>query len=111
MIIDQYDHGYFPDDENIDQDFVRYALGCAHDFYEGIIEQVETNVWLSVDEYEPKAGVFYWHTHIKRDGTFTPVFRGCYNPAFKKMMVGVNDLAFTHFMESMPPNPPINTTV
>jgi hypothetical protein len=62
--------------------------------------------WISVKDETPNAGEWYWHTHIKQDGTFTPVYRGVYNWTFKKMMAGKDDFSFTHFMESKTPAPP-----
>jgi hypothetical protein len=63
--------------------------------------------WISIEEEPPVDGEKYWHTHIKDDGTFTPVYRGVYIFAFSLMKTDSNGtMAFTHFMQSKPPQPP-----
>ena len=58
--------------------------------------------WISVEDAEPESGKLYWHTHIKPDGSFTKVWIGTYQKAFKKMETG----NFTHYMECTKPLPP-----
>lgn len=63
--------------------------------------------WVSVEDELPVDGEKYWHTHIKDDGTFTPVYRGVYYRSLNMMTVNSHStMAFTHFALSKPPQPP-----
>ena len=62
--------------------------------------------WISVEDGEPEQGKHYWHTHVKTDGTYTPVYRGVYLKSIKAMDVGKVTMNFTHYAESNAPLPP-----
>lgn len=62
--------------------------------------------WISVEDGEPEQGKHYWHTHVKTDGTYTPIYRGVYLKSIKKMDGGKGTMSFTHYAESNAPLPP-----
>jgi hypothetical protein len=52
IILEEYDAGYIP--AGPDQDFVRYILGCAFDFYKQQVEsQAAQPEWISTNDEMP----------------------------------------------------------